>query len=225
MSAMPPPIVTKPGVSFVTIAAPKCAQCKHVMALRPCPGQPKRFCSTACRMKAHRKAKALMRPNEFYTPSHIIEIARACMGGIDLDPASCAVANETVKATTFFDIKQNGLKRPWFGRVWLNPPYGRFSPPFVRKAVTEFKASRVEKAIFLLKADHMTTGWFNDAMHAEYIICLPRNRINFSSPNYDSSTSAMSGSVIIGIGVDRERFKEFFGPLGKIAFAPIGGAL
>ena len=85
-----------------------------------------------------------MRPNAFYTPPHIIEIARACMGGIDLDPASCATANETVRAPRFYDVKQDGLKQPWFGRVWMNSPYGRFAPPFVRKAVEEFQIGRDE---------------------------------------------------------------------------------
>jgi hypothetical protein len=102
-------------------------------------GRPKQFCCDAHRQAYARKAARDMRPNEFYTPSHIIEIARACMGGIDLDPASCAVANETVKAATFYDIKQDGLKKPWFGRVWLNPPYGKFWPQFVRRAVEELK--------------------------------------------------------------------------------------
>jgi DNA N-6-adenine-methyltransferase (Dam) len=83
-------------------------------------------------------------------PSHIVEIARACMGGSDLDPASCAVANETVRASRFFDIKQDGLKQPWSsGRVWLNPPYGRFGPAFVWKAVEEFKSGRIGQAIIL----------------------------------------------------------------------------
>ena len=103
------------------------------MAPKIYPGMPKRFCSTKCRMAAHRKAKAKMRPNEFYTPPHIIEVARACMGGIDLDPASCAMANETVRATAFYGVKDDGLKRPWFGRVWLNPPYGNFWPKFVAR--------------------------------------------------------------------------------------------
>jgi hypothetical protein len=87
------------------------------MAPKIYPGMPKRFCSAKCKTAAHRRRKELMKSNEFYTPSHIIEIARACMGGIDLDPASCAIANDTVKASRFYDTRQNGLKRPWFGRT------------------------------------------------------------------------------------------------------------
>src|SRR5262245_55434393 len=40
---------------------------------------------------------------ESFTPSIYIEAARAVMDGIDLDPASNAHANETVKAREFFD--------------------------------------------------------------------------------------------------------------------------
>jgi ParB family transcriptional regulator, chromosome partitioning protein len=201
----------------------KCLKCKKCFAERTYRGgRPKRFCCDAHRQSYARDAVAEMQPNEFYTPSHIIELARAFMGGIDLDPASCELANETVGAKRFYDIKQDGLKRPWFGNIFLNPPYSRFGPPFVRKAVEEFKSWRIEQAIILLNVNHIATHWFNDAMQVAHLICLPRKRINYTSPIHITS-SPTSASVLVGIGVDRERFIEHFGPLGRIAFVPQGG--
>ena len=56
----------------------------------------------------------------------------------------------------------------------MNSPYGRFAPPFVRKAVEEFKSGRIEQAVILLNVNHIATRWFNDAMQVEHLICLPR---------------------------------------------------
>src|SRR5690606_29790173 len=55
----------------------------------------------------------------------VVEAARTTMGSIELDPASCALANTVVKADRFFEKRDNGLKQPWNVRtVWLNPPGG-----------------------------------------------------------------------------------------------------
>ena len=56
---------------------------------------------------------------EWYTPPEILDVARAVLGGFDLDPFSCAVANERVQAARFFTKEDDALKQEWFGRVWM----------------------------------------------------------------------------------------------------------
>lgn len=70
------------------------------------------------------EAKHASLSNEWYTPSAIVDAARALMGGIDLDPASSALANETIRATNIYTEASNGFAAPWHGRVFLNPPGG-----------------------------------------------------------------------------------------------------
>ena len=115
--------------------------------------------------------------NERYTPSHIIEAARACMGGIDLDPASCAEANETVRAANYFDAEMDGLKRHWYGRVWLNPPYGRGE---IDAFVARLLESDLEQAI-VITHNATETRWCQALLAACNMACFPASRIDFRS--------------------------------------------
>ena len=40
----------------------------------------------------------------------------------DFDLDVCA-SSENAKCATYFDIEADGLKQPWTGTVWMNPPY------------------------------------------------------------------------------------------------------
>lgn len=72
------------------------------------------------------------------------------MGGIDLDPASCAEANNVVRATRFFTASDNGLDQEWSGRIWLNPPYNKgMLRRFMLKLVTELDSQHVTSAVAL----------------------------------------------------------------------------
>lgn len=63
---------------------------------------------------------------EYYTPADIIEAARACMGSIDLDPASCVIANQTVKAARIFTLQDDGLAQTWdAATLFMNHPFHR----------------------------------------------------------------------------------------------------
>jgi hypothetical protein len=46
----------------------------------------------------------------------------------DVDP--CAGINSHVRAREYYF--EQGLERPWRGRVWLNPPYSKIEPWIIR---------------------------------------------------------------------------------------------
>lgn len=67
---------------------------------------------------------------DYYTPTEMVQAAREAMGGIDLDPASHWRANREHRIPTFYHLGRSAFDNPWFGRVWLNPPYGNNAPWF-----------------------------------------------------------------------------------------------
>jgi len=57
----------------------------------------------------HQRINATSGEVEYYTPVEIIEAARRVLGVIDLDPASSEAANQIVKATHIYTVKEDGL--------------------------------------------------------------------------------------------------------------------
>jgi len=122
--------------------------------------------------------------NERYTPEYIIKLARKAMGEIDVDPASCEVANnELIKADKYFDKETNGLIQEWYGRVWLNPPYGRgLIESFVDKLLEEYRGGRTTQAI-VLTHNASETRWYGRLLEEASAICIVSGRIRFYAIN------------------------------------------
>jgi len=163
--------------------------------------------------------------DEWYTLPRYIDAARKVMGEIDLDPASCEVANRTVKAKQFYTQEQNGLLLPWHGRIWLNPPYGRTANQqgkglstirlFTEKLVQSYESGEVTAAIVLATAE-VNAKWFQPLW--AYPICVPNHRVNFLVSHLPKSKkySQMFGTVFVYLGPDTQKFAEVFCRFGHI---------
>ncbi|MFZ1413665.1 MAG: DNA N-6-adenine-methyltransferase [Defluviicoccus sp.] len=153
--------------------------------------------------------------NEWYTPAPYIEAARACLGSIDLDPASAPAAQETVRAAHFFTRDDDGLKHEWRGRVWLNPPYAQPDiTHFIDKLLGEVAAGRATEAI-LLTHNYTDTGWFHAAAGQCAALCFTRGRIRFVGAGGEIAAPTQ-GQAFFYFGPGLERFRASFASFGFI---------
>ncbi len=112
--------------------------------------------------------------DEWQTPDAIIHAFEQEFGAFDLDP--CAT-DASAKAEEYYTLAEDGLRQPWFGRVWLNPPYS--DPlPWVRKAAWEVRMNQVPLVVACLPPA-IDTGWFHYDVLPYAEIRYHRGRIGF----------------------------------------------
>ena len=75
--------------------------------------------------------------------------------GFDLDV--CAT-QENAKCRLYYTKDQDGLRMPWSGTVWCNPPYGRKIGNWVKKALF---ASAAGSTVVMLLPARTDTKWFH----------------------------------------------------------------
>jgi phage N-6-adenine-methyltransferase len=97
--------------------------------------------------------------------------------GFELDV--CATA-ENAKCGHFYSPEQDGLKQPWRGVCWMNPPYGSALPAWMAKAY----ASSLDGAtvVCLVPARTDTRWWHDFAMRGE--IRLVQGRLRFGHARF-----------------------------------------
>ena len=144
---------------------------------------------------------------EWLTPPPILEASVELMGAIDLDP--CADNGKNVPATTHYTEDDDGLSKPWFGRVYMNPPYGAAIEAWVEALATRFEAGEVKEAVALLPS-RTDTAWFRLLRHH------PRSFINGRLTFSGHQNPAPFPSVVVYLGRRSGRFVRVFSPLGDV---------
>ncbi len=116
----------------------------------------------------------------------------------DLDPAhpgrNCPYC--TVPARRIYTVGDDGLRQPWSGLIWLNPPFNKRhgKVPWLRKFFAH------GNGIALVTA-YTSCDWFHDLVvpHAETLL-FPRGKTKFIQPDGSIGKQPSTGSVLIGMG-------------------------
>jgi ParB family chromosome partitioning protein len=178
---------------------------------------------------------------EYATPAWLVEPARAVLGGaIDLDPASCALANETVRAARIYTRMDDGLAQPWRGTVFVNPPGGIDADGESRQKAWWFRLAHahlvgsVPAAVFVsFSIELLQTSQVHPRLGLplphDFPICFPARRIPYDRMRRRGTRAVRvtakqpphSSMVVFlppraGRAAAIERFEERFAPIGRV---------
>lgn len=152
---------------------------------------------------------------EQYTPRFWWMLVVQVMGAIDVDPS--ADANHSIPAKVHYTKKENGLRQPWWGRVYNNPPFGQGVTDWFKKLGLEMGEGRCTEAIVLWKAALETKATRVIIGIPDYrCSAVPNARISFNcgddaQPKRGGGDSATFTPIFHYFGPNEQRFIDVFG--------------
>ena len=127
---------------------------------------------------------------DWYTPPHIFD----GLGVFDLDPCQPVGGVKWIPALQYYTLEDDGLTSEWYGRVWLNPPYGKQTPQWLSKM------HKHHSGIALLFA-RTDCAWFHDYVAKADAILFLKGRVKFvDGLGVSGGNGAGSGSMLIAWG-------------------------
>lgn len=130
--------------------------------------------------------------DDWYTPPEIF----AALGlQFDLDPCSPGPGH-WVPAGAVYTKRDDGLRQPWCGLVWCNPPFGERHAhvPWLRRFFDHGNGVAICRA-------YTSSGWFHDEVipRAETLV-FPRGKTKFIRPDGSIGAAPGHGVALIGMG-------------------------
>jgi hypothetical protein len=136
---------------------------------------------------------------DWYTPEWIFNDLGL---EFDLDPAAPTGGVEWIPAKQHYDIYTDGLVSEWFGRVWLNPPYGKNTGEWLR-------LMHLHKNGVALVFNRTDCKWFHDYVSKADAILFLQGRVKFvDGLGVTSNNGAGTGSMLIAWGAENVQALE-----------------
>jgi hypothetical protein len=110
-------------------------------------------------------------------------------------------------------VREDGLSRPWDGRVWLNPPYGGAAPAKVWLRRLAEHGDGVA-----LIPPRVGARWFHDiVLSTAHAILFLKGRVSFVDPTLNQAvTGNNADSVLIAYGLGNVTAFEQCGLGGRL---------
>jgi len=140
--------------------------------------------------------------NTWFTPQDIIKT----LGPFDLDPCTQSVRPfDTARIHFCEDLGRDGLSEKWFGRVWLNPPYGKKIARWLNKMADHGNGV----ALVFARTETM---WAQSLLSRADGVNFLKGRIAFLRADGKPVTNAGTGSMLLAFGaVNVEAIKRIEG--------------
>ncbi len=142
---------------------------------------------------------------EWLTPPELVK----SLGKFDLDPCT-PISPPFIHAVHNFTIKDNGLIKEWFGRVFLNPPYGKGMEKWIEKLKLH------GNGIALIFARTETKLFFNHIWDDADAVLFVKGRIKFYNIEGKQMGTPGAPSIFIAYGAENAMTLEKSGIQGKI---------
>jgi len=159
--------------------------------------------------------------DEWYTPPGILAAVHDVLGGIELDPASCTVANRIVKAERFYTIKDNGLTKSWRARsLFMNSPYGRTAARSTQAVFMDYLISQLPVIGSCIALTKTVPGykWWDDLFRGKWPgpVCITEGRISFIAADGQRRGKSKAASSLWYWGPSEGKFAERFDSIGRV---------
>lgn len=126
----------------------------------------------------------------WFTPKYFFD----ALGKFDLDPCTQSFRPFDTAAYHYEEDRgDDGLKEKWFGRVWLNPPYGKNTRHWLNRLREHGNGIALVFTAF-------ETSWGQDHAKTADGIFLLAGRVSFIDENGKARNNAGKGSCLIVYG-------------------------
>ena len=129
-----------------------------------------------------------------------------------LDPCQPPEGVAWIPTKNRYNIHDDGLTSPWHGRVWLNPPYGKYTAAWLDRM-------HVHRNGVSLVFSRTDCAWFHESVAKADAILFLRGRVKFvDGLGKTGGSGAGSGSMLIAWGADNVAALEAMKDCGHLVY-------